>query len=736
MDAGYLLSTLQKNWLDLALTHVVTQWLKRSLQDLLPPLIAGEIESKVFAAEIDALLQSRNLVTLSQQKNPRSNVAQALKSIAPNHPAIALVSLAPDEYRLLNDAQLGKLGDTQPKYITSKAAQTVVDRATNLLSSAEWSDVSAGLAVLVGRRISEILLSDFAPKSAYSILFSGMAKKSSAEAAITIEIPTLAPADSVLAAIDRLQTGLKIEGLKLQSLSEKQAKQTVNRRYSEASADACDRCFADLVPKRQDKERLYNHLFRALYATIAAHWYCPSTVLEHNYKAEIQGHFTLSADGKKIPNYSARSHYDDYLIGYFDPNNQTWQRDGRLGLKLEVEGVQVIEAFRQGQSDPHPELADSSTAANANAEIEVEVMTQLQPPPVEDLDQDMTEDIQVGDVMTEQPTGTGKLKRERVKAGTSPASTPKQQQKSSRSQKAQPKHPALEADDLDRMRGLMAQFGVVGSSTDVFAALLDRFEQLQQQQQPSPPHQDLETIRWFTREIDSLRSQFSALQQEKDQLKVSAAQTDEIAQLRAENALLKSQLQQNQAVLDNLRGSLAQVGLIGAGEAFTSPNSAATTPPSFDTPQPTPNLSHTSVAPANTNGSGATADGEIASASSPSTPAKSAKKTRSGAEQTAAKIHQILDALIAWNADHPHPHQRIRIGILPIKALASKMGADHQAQIQAALQQRREEIEQMHQRLMLGSKHNRSLFNKDEVLQAIARDYLHLANWQDVRYPG
>jgi hypothetical protein len=107
-------STLGENWLDLALTHVVTQWLKRSLQDLLPPLIAGEISSEAFAAEIDALLQSRNLVTLSQQKNPRSNVAQALKSIAPNHPAIALVSLASDEYRLLNDAQLGKLGDTQP----------------------------------------------------------------------------------------------------------------------------------------------------------------------------------------------------------------------------------------------------------------------------------------------------------------------------------------------------------------------------------------------------------------------------------------------------------------------------------------------------------------------------------------------------------------------------------------------------------------------------------------------
>jgi hypothetical protein len=282
----------------------------------------------------------------------------------------------------------------------------------------------------------------------------------------------------------------------------------------------------------------------------------------------------------------------------------------------------------------------------------------------------------------------------------------------------------------------MAPLGMVGSSSEVFSALLDRFEQLQQlHHQPSSHHQDLETIRWFTREIDSLRTQISALQHEKDQLKVSQTQVEEIAQLRAENVQLKIQLQQNQAVLDNLRDSLAQVGLISALEAFTSPKSAATMP-SIDTQQTTPKLSHTSATPANTNDSLATTDGEIACATLPPRAPKPPQKTRSKAEQTAAKIHQILDALIAWNNASTHPNQRIRIGILPVKALASKMGADYQAQIQAALLQRREEIEQMHQSLLLGSKHNRTLSNKDELLQAIAEDYLHLTNWQDVRYPA
>ena len=779
MDTNHTLSTLEENWLDLALTHVVTQWLRRSLWDLLPSLLANEISSEVFAAEIDAVLQSRNLFTLSQQKNPRSNVAQALKSICPDHRAIALVSLAPAQYRVLNDEQLGKLGDTKPKYITSETAQLVVARATDLLSSAEWSDVSAGLAVLVGRRISEILLSNFAPKSTYSILFSGLAKKSSASATIAIEIPTLASAEAVLAAINRLQTGLKIEDLKLESLSEKQARQIVNRRYSEASAEACDHHFADLVPKRQDKERLYNHLFRALYATIAAHWYCPSTVLEHNYKAEIQGHFTVSTDGKKVPNYSARSHYDDYLIGYFDCETQTMQRDGRLGLKLGLEGVEGIEVFRKGQNDltnlPKGDRTHSSASLSAPAEIEGEIMSKAQSSLSQDLNQQTTQDAKVSDVMTGRSTKLRKVKSDLKSADISPqlstttetpalnttGSEPKsastrKQQNSSHSKKAQTKRPDLEADDLERVRSLMAHFGIVGSYTQVFSALLDRFEQLQQlQQQPSPHHQDLETIRWFTREIDALRSQVIAIEQEKDQLKVSCAKLEEIAQLSAENALLKSQLQQNQAVLDNLRSSLAQVGLVGTGEALTSPPNAATEPTAVSTAQSPPRLTHTSVATkapttihpytdqplATTNGAivlGAETEVKASpsSPSSPSTPSKTPKKTRSGAQQTAAKIHQILDALIAWNHQNTHPNQRIRIGILPVKALASKMGADYQAQIQAALQQRREEIDRMHQSLLLGNKHNRTLLNKDELLQAIARDYLHMTNWQDVRYPA
>jgi hypothetical protein len=67
-----------------------------------------------------------------------------------------------------------------------------VEKATGLLKSDEWSDVGAGLAVLIGRRISEIILSGFALKTPWSLEFSQMAKKAE-DVDITIEIPDASP---------------------------------------------------------------------------------------------------------------------------------------------------------------------------------------------------------------------------------------------------------------------------------------------------------------------------------------------------------------------------------------------------------------------------------------------------------------------------------------------------------------------------------------------------------------
>ncbi len=346
-------SPLPNHWIDLAAAHGSTKWLKQFICAYLPQLQQETIQPEELEHAFSQELAARKLNSLSQQKNYRSNLVQALKVLDEHHPAIALVSPTSEEYRELNEAQRGRLAQRQTQYFTGEQAQELVERATRLLDSSEWSEVGAGLAVLIGRRISEILLSEFALCSAWSLSFTGMAKKAPGEADhITIEIPTLSPAQPVLKAILRLQQALKIEDLKIDSLSPKLAKQKVNQRFSAAISTRCDQLFADLIPPRHDKDNLYTHIFRAVYASIAAYWFCPPHIPEHLFKAEIQGHFTITTDGKKLPNYSARSNYDDYQIS--DGNGN---RDGRLGILLGTRpDLQVIQAFRTLQKTTAAEI--------------------------------------------------------------------------------------------------------------------------------------------------------------------------------------------------------------------------------------------------------------------------------------------------------------------------------------------------------------------------------------------
>jgi hypothetical protein len=333
---------VSKKLLTEAISHGSTKWVKRFIEDYLPQLLDSSMDAESFASELELELTSRGLTTAAQQKNYRSNICQAIRTFDREHEAIALISPTTEEYRFLNDVQRGKLADRETKYFTSDQAEALVERATALLSSPQWSDVGAAIAVLIGRRISEILLSEFSLCSPWSLYFSEMAKKADAQG-LTIEIPTLAPAHIVLAAIQKLHQSLLISDLKLASLSPKMAKQKVNQRFSGSISDRCSLHFSDLIPTRSDREHLYTHIFRSVYATIAAHWYCPPSIPEHLFKAEIQGHFTLTSEGKKLPNYSARANYDDYAIGSSDGN-----RDGRLGIKLGVlPDLQVLSAFRK-----------------------------------------------------------------------------------------------------------------------------------------------------------------------------------------------------------------------------------------------------------------------------------------------------------------------------------------------------------------------------------------------------
>jgi len=630
-----VMTGLPDNWLEVAASHGTTKWVKLFIRTFLPRLKDGEISAEGFASALEERLLARGLVKLAQQKNYRSNVVQAIKAVWLEHEAIALVAPTAEEYRLLNEVQRGRLADRETRFFTSEQAEVLVERARALLASAEWSEVGAGLAVLIGRRISEVLLSDFSPRSPWSLSFGGMAKRRG-EQGLVIEVPTLAPAEEVLRAIARLRLTLGVEDVKRMGMSPRLAKQMVNQRFSGPVAARCEEHFADLIPVRSDREGLYSHMFRAVYATIAAHWFCPPWVPEHSFKAEIQGHFTLTADGRKLPSFGARANYDDYAIGTVDGN-----RDGRLGIKLgELPGLRVIEVFRREKD----KVEDGGMVVETG-----------------------DEDVIMGK-LSDSNQSRGKLRRLEV-----------------------------QAEDWERLVALMEQRGVVGSPRQMFRGLLEVVE-AEGRCQMQTIQEVARTFNWFTGRVDALEQSCRDLQEECDRLKEAQERDGEeqvdgevLARLGAENEGLRRELEETRSRLAAIQQLLG-----GEGSRLVAPGDKD-----------------------KIEGSGS----------------KGAEvRGRRAAGETEEKLHRIVDALLAWNADQDRAERRLRISIPAIKGLASAMGANYQKVIQAVLQQREEELAAHHSQLMIGVRHNATVRGKDELLQDIARDYLELENWGEVRF--
>jgi hypothetical protein len=124
-----------------------------------------------------------------------TDIANALRTIDPNHPVIPFVLLPSEVYTQLNNEQASRLNARENKLFSTKQADQLVERAVKLLKSDKPDEVAAGLTVLVGRRISEILISEFKPKTVYSLLFSEAVKRRD-QVGMEFEIPTLHPSVS------------------------------------------------------------------------------------------------------------------------------------------------------------------------------------------------------------------------------------------------------------------------------------------------------------------------------------------------------------------------------------------------------------------------------------------------------------------------------------------------------------------------------------------------------------
>jgi hypothetical protein len=106
-----------------AAAQAKTGWLEQALTTLLPQVWHLTTESlewqetaSIWAQQIDQLFQEKKLMMPTQQKNRRTDIANALRTIDPNHPVIPFVLLPSEVYTAMNNEQASRLNARENKF--------------------------------------------------------------------------------------------------------------------------------------------------------------------------------------------------------------------------------------------------------------------------------------------------------------------------------------------------------------------------------------------------------------------------------------------------------------------------------------------------------------------------------------------------------------------------------------------------------------------------------------------
>lgn len=336
-------------------------WLDKDLRDRWLPALAelkdsaqGHRKAKELCEEIRSGWAERGAKTLRQQQSLMDQTRVAIKEkFGTEHFSLDWIKFSTAEYTQLNNQKQDSVSDRNEAIQFIDDPDAIVSKAVELLDSPEWAEVCAGLAVLTGRRSSELLsTARFEKASKWSVMFTGALKRRGELQELSFEIPTLTTADRVVRALEKVRS-------QLPDATELSA-ESVNRKYGQAVIRACDKHFEGLVPSREGKDNLYTHLFRAVYATISTFWYCPSQVNETEFKAAIQGHYAIlnEKDAGLRRSLAASRHYSDYEIADDVIANYGGKRKG---IKLGHGGVKPIEVFAKSTSNELTEPQEKLT---------------------------------------------------------------------------------------------------------------------------------------------------------------------------------------------------------------------------------------------------------------------------------------------------------------------------------------------------------------------------------------
>jgi hypothetical protein len=327
-------------------------WLRERWKTLIPALeslsSAQETEiARLCAEEIDAWKARPSMQSLSSLKEPMTDTRNRIREIPVTeqnsylnprtgereHLALKYLNYNEREWAEMNRQSEQRYHERLEQQQLLEHPERIVAKAGELLGSRSWVEVVVGLAVVTGRRLSEILKTgELHPKTRYTVMFAGHLKRKDVVLK-PYEIPVLIEASVVLAAWQRLRSLVDCSQMETEA---------IGKTYGVEIGAAAERHFAGLVPRRHGREKLFAHVFRAVYPRLAVYYFCPPDVSDLAYVSTILGHYwTATADEAQQRNYISSLHYFDYKVG-----DGTGNIDGRQGIRLGEPGVEVLDVFK------------------------------------------------------------------------------------------------------------------------------------------------------------------------------------------------------------------------------------------------------------------------------------------------------------------------------------------------------------------------------------------------------
>ena len=351
-------------------------WLEERLSVLLPALSALGIAAETEIARLceDEIAAWRDRPTMKKASALRPVMTAARNAIKQlpltqenrykdarsgqwQHIALKYMNFTDEEWAAMNAISDEQFQARLENQQVIDHPQEVVQRAEKLLHSDRWDDLVTGLAVVTGRRLTEILKTGrFFPKTMYTVIFDGQLKRKDI-ALEPYEIPVLVNAELVLAAWRKLRSLEDTTGLDNEQVAQK---------YSRQAGENAVRQFTGLIPQRSTREDLYTHAFRAVYARLAVLMFCPIAVNELVFVNAILGQYQAQNETQQR-DFATTAHYFDYRIGDGQGNI-----DGRQGIRLSEPHIDVLDVFCKTKGD----RAVSATETQENTQEQPTLTTE------------------------------------------------------------------------------------------------------------------------------------------------------------------------------------------------------------------------------------------------------------------------------------------------------------------------------------------------------------------------